>query len=163
MKQWIILFFFITPIISFGNSKQPKDSTCADEIDTVITYANANLGQPYVWAGAKPGGFDCSGFVYYCFKQVGIIIERSSKGLENAGEIVDIKNAKKGDLIVFTGTNPKDKTVGHVGIVISELGEPIKFIHASSSSAHPGVVITSYENSGYVKRFVGIRRLFPCE
>ena len=66
-------------------------------------------------------------------------------------------------MIVFTGTNPKDKTVGHVGIVISELGEPIKFIHASSSSAHPGVVITSYENSGYVKRFVGIRRLFACE
>lgn len=163
MKHWIILFFFSTPIISFGNSKQLKDSTCADEIDTVITYANANLGQPYVWSGAKPGGFDCSGFVYYCFKQVGITIERSSKGLENAGEIVDIKNAKKGDLIVFTGTNPKDKTVGHVGIVISELGEPIKFIHASSSTAHPGVVITSFENSGYVKRFVGIRRLFSCE
>lgn len=161
MKKLIIIFSFLIPSISFAN--YPTDSTCADEIDTVITYANDNLGQPYVWAGAKPGGFDCSGFVHYCFKQVGITIERSSKGLENAGTPVDIKEAKKGDIIVFTGTNPKDKSVGHVGIVISELGEPIKFIHASSSTAHPGVVITAYENSGYVKRFVGIRRLFPCE
>jgi cell wall-associated NlpC family hydrolase len=157
-----ILLFILSFNYSFAGNT-PADSTCADEIDTVITYANANLGQPYVWAGARPGGFDCSGFVHYCFKQVGISIERSSKGLENAGTVVDIKEAKKGDLIIFTGTNPKDKSVGHVGIVISEYGEPIRFIHASSSTAHPGVVITDYEKSGYPKRFVGIRRLFPCE
>lgn len=141
----------------------PTDTTCADEIDTVLAYANENLGQPYVWAGAKPGGFDCSGFVHYCYKQVGVTIERSSSGLAKAGTAVDIKEAKKGDLIIFTGTNPKDKSVGHVGIVISEYGEPLKFIHASSSTAHPGVVITNYDNSGYPKRFVGIRRMLCAE
>lgn len=137
----------------------PTDSSCADEIDTVLTYAEKQLGQPYVWAGCQPGGFDCSGFVAYCFKQVGITIQRSSSGLENAGTLVEITEAKRGDLIVFTGTNPKKRSAGHVGIVISEYGEPIKFIHASSSTAHPGVVITDYENSGYPKRFISIRRM----
>jgi len=151
----ILLFFISTHVFSANTT----DTTCADEIDTVLAYANDNLGQPYVWAGAKPGGFDCSGFVHYCYKQVGVTIERSSSGLANAGTAVDIKEAKKGDLIIFTGTNPKDKSVGHVGIVISEYGEPLKFIHASSSTAHPGVVITNYDNSGYPRRFVGIRRM----
>ena len=152
----LITAFFLTDTV---HSESSTDTTCVDEIDTVLAYANNNLGQPYVWAGAKPGGFDCSGFVHYCYKQVGVTIERSSTGLANAGTAVDIKEAKKGDLIIFTGTNPKDKSVGHVGIVISEYGEPLKFIHASSSTAHPGVVITNYDNSGYPKRFVGIRRM----
>lgn len=164
MKKIIVILLLLIPF--FGNTNNvtnPNDSTCADEIDTVLTYANAQLGQPYVWAGCRPGGFDCSGFVAYCFKQVDIPIVRSSSGLDKAGTSIDIKEARKGDLILFTGTNPKDKSVGHVGIVISEYGEPIRFIHASSSELHPGVVITDYENSGYPKRFAGIRRIFECE
>lgn len=164
VRKIIFILFLLIPF--FGNSNSvtnPNDSTCADEIDTVLTYANAQLGQPYVWAGCRPGGFDCSGFVAYCFKQVDIPIVRSSSGLDKAGTPIDIKEARKGDLILFTGTNPKDKSIGHVGIVISEYGEPIKFIHASSSELHPGVVITEYEKSGYPKRFAGIRRMFECE
>jgi cell wall-associated NlpC family hydrolase len=159
MKLLLFIFYFN----SFSGGNIPADSTCTDEIDTVLTYANENLGQPYVWAGAKPGGFDCSGFVHYCFKQVGVKIERSSSGLDKTGTPVDIKEARKGDIILFTGTNAKDRSVGHVGIVISEYGEPLKFIHASSSQKHPGVVISEYEHTYYPPRFLGIRRIFDCE
>jgi cell wall-associated NlpC family hydrolase len=127
--------------------------------DSLVEYACSFLGTPYVWAGCSPGGFDCSGFVSYVFKKFGYTISRSSQGLNNCGREIDIQDACKGDIILFTGTNPNDKSVGHVGIIISQPGEPIKFIHASSSEKHPGVVVTTYHISNYPKRYIGIRRV----
>ncbi|MFZ5552437.1 MAG: C40 family peptidase [Bacteroidota bacterium] len=131
--------------------------------DSVVNYAKVFVGVPYVWAGCSSSGFDCSGFVYFVFKRFGYKIERSSDGLDKAGISIPLEEASKGDLIVFTGTDPKDRTVGHVGIVVSEKGQPLHFIHASSSKKHPGVVITDYTNSGYPQRFIGIRRLLHEE
>jgi peptidoglycan DL-endopeptidase CwlO len=127
--------------------------------DSLVSYAQKFIGTPYVWAGVSPSGFDCSGFVYYVFIHFGYTIQRSSSGLNTAGVKVNMDEVTKGDLILFTGTNPDDKSVGHVGIVISNKGEPLHFIHASSSKKHPGVVITDYANSHYPKRFVGLRRV----
>lgn len=127
--------------------------------DSVVNYAHRFLGTPYVWAGCSPSGFDCSGFVHYVFSKFGYIIQRSSSGLASAGKPVSFEEASRGDLILFRGTNPADKSVGHVGIVISEQGDSLRFIHASSSKKHPGVVITDYLNSNYPSRFVGIRRM----
>lgn len=127
--------------------------------DSVVSYAKEFLGTPYVWAGASPSGFDCSGFVHYVFSRFGYSIQRSSSGLANTGEAIELKEARKGDIILFRGTNPNDKTVGHVGIIISDTTEKIHFIHASSSKKHPGVVITDYENSNYPSRFISVRRL----
>ena len=127
--------------------------------DSVVEYAKEFLGVTYIWAGNSPSGFDCSGYVQYVFKKFGYSIERSSSGLANAGSVVSIDSVAKGDLILFRGTNPNDNSVGHVGIVISSLNEPLQFIHASSSKKHYGVVITDYYNSGYPKRFVACRRL----
>lgn len=130
-------------------------------VDTVIKRAYSVMGTPYKWAGATPqSGFDCSGFVYWCFKPTGIAIPRSSKGLYDLGTPVDVEEAQRGDVILFRGTDPKDKSVGHVGIVVSKKGEPLKFVHSSSSKQHWGVVETEYGGSYYIKRFVGIRRVF---
>ena len=40
--------------------------------------ALSQLGTPYVWAGAAPGGFDCSGLVMWAFGQVGVALPHSS-------------------------------------------------------------------------------------
>jgi cell wall-associated NlpC family hydrolase len=129
--------------------------------DSVVAYAHTFLGTPYVWAGCSPKGFDCSGFVHYVYAHFGYRIERSSSGLANAGRFVAFKDSRKGDLILFRGTNPKDKTVGHVGIIISPTADSLQFIHASSSKKHWGVVVTDYFNSNYPDRFVSVRRLLP--
>lgn len=127
--------------------------------DSIVHFAKQFLGTPYVWGGAAPGGFDCSGYVAYVYRKFGYSILRTSAGLANAGRAVELKDARKGDLILFRGTNPSDKSVGHIGIVISEKGEELHFIHASSSQKHFGVVITNYNKSGYPARFVGVRRM----
>src|SRR5205814_7683886 len=38
----------------------------------VVAIAMRYLGTPYVWGGASPSGFDCSGLVMYVFAQVGV-------------------------------------------------------------------------------------------
>jgi len=59
-------------------------------------------------------------------------------------------------LILFKGRNRRSKNIGHVGIVISEKGEPVKFIHSSVSD---GVRIDKLDAEYYKNRFVKTVRL----
>lgn len=127
--------------------------------DSVVNFAKSFLGTTYKYACASPSGFDCSGFTWYVFNHYGINVPRSSSDYKNFGKEVPIEQARKGDVIVFRGTHPNDKSAGHVGIVISNPGEPLMFIHSSSSDNHKGVIITDYKNSAYPKRFIKITRV----
>ena len=66
------------------------------------------IGTPYVWAGAAPGGFDCSGLVMYAYSQVGVSLPHSSYALWNVGVSVPKDQLQSGDLVFFDG-------LGHVG------------------------------------------------
>ena len=78
---------------------------------------------------------------------------------EKLGKIISPDSAKPGDIIVFTGTNAKNRAPGHVGIILSKPGEIIKFIHSSSSKKKSGIKISSYEESpDYKKRFIKMVR-----
>lgn len=159
--------FFMTVFIQWSFTLKPiKKNKPVDslehvaKIDTILKKAYSVMGTPYKWAGASPKtGFDCSGYVYWCFKHVGVTTARSSAGLYNQGEKIAMEDAQQGDLILFKGTNARTKGVGHVGIVVSKKGEPLKFVHSSSSKQHWGVIETEYGGSYYVKRFIGIRRV----
>jgi len=133
----------------------------AAKADSIITLAKKYLGTPYKYACASPKeGFDCSGFTYYVFKTaLKIELPRSSRDLDKAGVDVALKNCRKGDLILFRGTDPNNKSIGHVGIIISNEGQPVEFIHSSSSKKHSGVVISNMEKDYYTKRFVKVKRV----
>ena len=63
-------------------------------------------------------------------------------------------------MIVFTGTNIKNRKPGHVGIIISRLGEELTFIHSSSNKKKSGVKISTYKESPYYeKRFLKVVRV----
>jgi cell wall-associated NlpC family hydrolase len=111
----------------------------------VIGVALQYLGTPYVWAGASPGGFDCSGFVQYVYSQVGVSLPHNAASQFGYGTPVSISDLQAGDLVFFDG-------LGHVGIYMGG-GQ---FIH----SPHTGDVVKISSLSGwYSSTFVGARRL----
>ena len=125
----------------------------------IVNYANSLLGTPYKEAGRDSTGFDCSGFVYYVFRKYNIEVPHSSRHLAKLGIDVAPDKAKPGDLVLFRGTNPISTEVGHVGIVITSPGEPIKFIHASSAESSPYVKYDSLAKANYNRRFIKIKRV----
>ncbi len=123
-----------------------------------VNYATTLFGVPYKYASTDPAvGFDCSGFITYVFNHFNLSVPRSSVDFTNYGRTINKEKAQQGDLILFTGTNPNERMVGHMGIVINNT-DSLRFIHSSSGKAN-GVTITAL-NEYYMKRFVKVIRVF---
>lgn len=94
-------------------------------------------GVPYVYGGTTPGGFDCSGFVGYVYKQAGISLPRTSWAQGASGAKVSAGEATAGDIVYYGG---------HVGIYLGEG----KMVH----SPRPGEsvkVVNVYGSPSYVR------------
>jgi cell wall-associated NlpC family hydrolase len=147
------LFIFLFPFFCNAQNEVPADS--------LISFAKQYLGKKYCYGSCTPkNGFDCSGFVYYVFGHFSIKVPRASMDYEKQGKVIKLDSARKGDVIVFTGTKPKNRKPGHVGIVVSEKGEELKFIHSSSGKKANGIIITNYSASLYYQsRFIKVVRV----
>jgi cell wall-associated NlpC family hydrolase len=111
----------------------------------VVGIAMRYLGTPYVYGGASPGGFDCSGFVMYVFGQMGVSLPHNAAAQYGFGTPVSRADLQPGDLVFFNG-------LGHVGIYIGG-GQ---FIH----SPHTGDVVKISSLTGwYSSTYVGARRI----
>ncbi|MES2418052.1 MAG: C40 family peptidase [Bacteroidota bacterium] len=122
-------------------------------VTQLLDFAKTMIGTPYRYASSNPAkGFDCSGFVNYVFSKFGFQVPRSSSAFAHAGVPVKLTAAKVGDVLIFTGSNPKIRRVGHVGIIYAIDNGEIKFIHSTSGKAH-GVTITDF-NDYYKSRFL---------
>lgn len=146
--------FFLFPLLL-----QAQEKTV--HADTLLAFARSYIGTKYCYAQCTPAkGFDCSGFVYYVFSQFGIKVPRASMDYENAGRNIPMDSCSKGDVVVFTGTNAKNRAPGHVGIIVSNDANGIVFIHSSSGRKRIGVILTNLTRSEYYrKRFIRIVRL----
>jgi cell wall-associated NlpC family hydrolase len=126
----------------------------------LISFAKTLIGIPYLWGSTNPAnGFDCSGFITYVFNHFGIAVPRSSVDFTDVGQHVPEEQAKPGDLVLFTGTNPMETHVGHMGIVVDNNNGKINFIHSTSGKAY-GVTITELGDY-YKTRYVKTIRIFP--
>lgn len=127
--------------------------------EDLMSFAETLIGTPYVWGSVNPQvGFDCSGFITYVFNHFNISVPRSSIDFTNVGKQIKVEEAKRGDIILFTGTNPLERHVGHMGLIVSN-ADTLKFIHSTSGKAM-GVTITPL-SSYYQSRFVKTIRFFP--
>ena len=113
----------------------------------VVAIAMQYLGVPYVWGGASPSGFDCSGLVMYVYAQVGVSLPHNAAMQYNSvGVYVSRDQLQPGDLVFFDG-------LGHMGMYIGG-GQ---FIHAP----HTGdvVKISSLNDSWYASTYYGAKRV----
>ncbi len=148
------------PVTKDQENIPPSEAISSKDVspEKLISFAETLIGTPYKYASTDPSvGFDCSGFITYVFNHYNIDVPRSSKDFKNKGIEIPLSQSKKGDLILFTGTDSTERIIGHMGIIVSN-NDGIKFIHATSGKAH-SVVITDF-NDYYLGRFVKVIRIF---
>ena len=144
-----------------SSSKGKKNSVKASE---VVSYAKKFLDVPYVYGGASPSGFDCSGFTMYVFDHFGISMRHGAQAQAKLGEPVKanknsksslLNNLRAGDLVFFLDYETMDE-IGHCGIYIGNGN----FIHASSGSGYCVKINSLLPGEYYNTRYYTAKRLF---
>ena len=116
----------------------------------IAAKAKQYLGVPYKWGGTTPSGFDCSGFVYYVYRSMGINISRTIATMNSQGTKVSKSDLQPGDIVIFQNTYKSG--LSHVGIYVGDG----KFIHAPSSGK-----VVSYADlysNYYIEHYYGAVR-----
>lgn len=90
---------------------------------TALQLALSKVGAAYRWGAAGPSAFDCSGLMYWAFKNAGVTLPRTSRAMSTVGAPVAKSALQPGDLVFFY------RPVSHVAMYIGNG----KFVHASTS------------------------------
>jgi len=138
-----------------AGTQAPEQPSTETKVDSMIAFAKAQLGKPYVLSTEGPSSFDCSGYLYYVLKNSGVAVSRYSAAVYSQqtqwSKITDISSLKKGDLMFFRSSS--SASISHTGIYIGN-GQ---VIHASSGQRK--IMIANV--SGYfTDNFVLARRVF---
>ena len=129
----------------------------------IVSYAKKFLGVPYVYGGASPSGFDCSGFTMYVYNHFGISMRHGAQAQAKLGEKITankssksslLNNLEVGDLVFFLDYETMDE-IGHCGIYIGNGN----FIHASSGSGYCVKINSLLPGEYYNTRYCAARRV----
>ena len=132
-----------------GQLVSSNQSSSSGGNSKLVELAKSKLGCKYVWGATGENTFDCSGLTYWCHKQIGISIPRTSLEQSRSGKSVSKSDLQPGDLVFFKTTSAP---VGHVGMYVGN-GQ---FIHAPNKSKP--VKYDSLSSSYYSSRYVCARR-----
>jgi cell wall-associated NlpC family hydrolase len=136
-----------TAIVDKARPEPSRASRTPTLGDRAARMALRAVGVPYRWGGASPeGGFDCSGLVYWTYRELGIELPHSSYALYARGRRVARSRMKPGDVLFFSG-------LGHVGIYLGHG----RMVHAPQSGRT--VEVVGLGRSSYWRDLVGARRL----
>lgn len=133
-----------------SKTSSPSSAETGGLAGKVISTAKKYLGVPYVWGGATPSGFDCSGFIQYIYAQHGITLPRTTAEQYGAGASIAKASLKPGDLVFFETYKAGPS---HVGIYLGDN----QFIHASSGSGK--VMVSNLTSSYYTEHYIGSIRV----
>ena len=127
-----------------GRASAPAPSSRGARVASIAT---RYLGIPYRWGGSSPStGFDCSGFVMYLYRQVGVSLPHNAAMQYRHGRAVSRGSLRRGDIVFFNG-------LGHNGIYLGGG----RFVHSPSSG--DVVKISRLSEGWYSSRYVGARRV----
>lgn len=113
------------------------------DVGAILEAALAQVGDPYVWGGSGPDGFDCSGLTGFAYAAAGVSLPHSSQAQSQMGTAVSRGELQPGDLVFFYSP------ISHVGIYIGDG----KMVHARTFGVP--VAVTSVDMAGYA----GARRV----
>lgn len=116
----------------------------------IVQEAEKYLGVPYVWGGATPDGFDCSGLVQYVMRTLGISVNRVAEDQFENGTAVNRDELKPGDLVFFE----QNGYIHHVGIYAGNG----MMIHAPRTG--DVVKYQSINTDYYLSEYAGARRVY---
>ncbi|MCI2240772.1 glucosaminidase domain-containing protein [Adlercreutzia faecimuris] len=115
---------FEFPVIDEETGKEVLDPITGEVVmeqrtlADLVAEATSHLGTPYLWGGVTPDGFDCSGLVQYCYREVlGVEIPRTTYFQCLVGEDVDFEDLHMGDLLFFDRASDG---VGHVAMYLGD-------------------------------------------
>lgn len=136
--------------VAFGPTKAVAGASASKAV-AAMNLALSFKGTPYRWGGSAPGGFDCSGLLYYVFSKQGVKLPRVAEDQAKAGQpIRTIGELLPGDLVFFADSSGY---IHHIGIYMGDG----KMVHAPQTG---DVVKESTITSGYFYRqFAGGRRI----
>ncbi len=124
--------------------------------DQIVATAISYNGTAYRFGGTTTKGMDCSGLVYTSFLAHGKSLPRVSYQMAREGKKIKLQDVQKGDLLFFKTNKRGRNRINHVGLVVSEAGEPVQFIHATTSR---GVLISKLAEPYWNKAFVEVRTI----
>ena len=131
-----------------GSSDSSASSSNSNTGSAILAFARQYLGYPYVYGGASPSGFDCSGFTTYVYKHFGVSLSRTAAGQASNGRAVKRSELQVGDLVMFCSP------INHVGIYAGNN----QIIHAANKTR--GVVIDTISSGYYNTNYNCARRIF---
>ncbi|MFN8567370.1 MAG: SH3 domain-containing protein [Kouleothrix sp.] len=120
----------------------------------VASYAVQFTGSRYVYGGASPRGFDCSGLTSYVYGKFGVGLPHSAAGqfsTRYGASISSMDNLKAGDLVFFAGT-AGHRGISHVAIYIGGG----RIVHAMTPRY--GVQVSNVYDDYWVRHYAGAIR-----
>ena len=144
----------LSPPVPSAPVEEPLHSAGA-EVETLgrlaARHASAQIGAPYLFGGADPRGFDCSGLVQYAFGMVGLTLPRDTREQRHRERrLADLHSLEPGDLLFFRDSH---RGMMHVGMYVGEG----RFVHAPSKGGK--VRMDAVGASYWQRRLIEARRL----
>jgi len=132
-----------------GSAAAPVAGAAA--LDTVLKAAMSRKGLPYVWGGAGPTSFDCSGLVQWSFAQAGIVMPRVAADQARSGPAVLVSQLTPGDLLFYHTDPTAPGYISHVAIYLGngwmiqapEPGMDVEVVPAVFGSEFAGAIRVS--------------------
>ncbi len=105
-----------------GSSQVPSwawgSGASAGQGDIAANWALTQLGKPYLWGGAGPGSYDCSGLTMVAWAHAGVQLLHYTGYQWQEGPHVPLSQLRRGDLLFYATNTSDPSTIHHVAIYI---------------------------------------------